>query len=128
MAGASGSAGVGGGKGGKPGGASGGKPGGGGKAGAGGAAGADPMAAQLVASHARTIGMMPGDLQLQMLSQIDATNPMLGMQIRDQMSAAGGGGKGGKKTSTSSGTPKPGQMDMRPQPKQKPPRRRTASV
>jgi len=116
--------------GGKGGGGGGGPPGKGGKGGGGDqGGGGSTMGAggnQMMAEYARTLGAMPGDLQLQMLTQLDTSNPQMGQAVRAQMAAQGGGGKG--KGSTSKGTPKPGQMDMRPQPKQKPPRRATKSV
>jgi hypothetical protein len=90
---------------------------------AGSAAGAmgQMKAPELISAHAQSIMQLSGDQQLQVLQQLDATMPELATAIREQMQ-----GSGGAAGTSSSGTPKPGQVDMRALPKQKPPRRKQA--
>lgn len=89
----------------------------------------DPQYVQ--AALVKVILGMHGDQRQQTLDRMSVEAPDLFAAVQQQMGRQGaGGGKSGKKPggSTSKSTPKPGQMDMRPQPKQKPPRRQTASV
>jgi hypothetical protein len=69
----------------------------------------------LVNALAQSIMQLPGDMQLQQLAQLDQNTPELGMAVRQAMQSGGG--------QSQTGTPKPGQVDMRPAPKQKPQRR-----
>lgn len=81
---------------------------------------------QLVSALAQSIMSMPGDAQLQALEMLSVQNPEVAQMVRTQMSAGGGGKAGGGKGGSSNSTPKAGQVDMRPLPKQKPPRRAQA--
>lgn len=89
------------------------------------AAGADMQNQQkAVDAHARTLLSVPGDLRQQLLDQMSVTDPEYASAVQQRMSAAGVEDTAGG----SSKKPKPGQVDKRPQPKQKPPRRATKSI
>lgn len=83
---------------------------------------------QLIGALTQSIMSMPGDQQLQALELLSVQNPELAELVRAGMSGARplGGGKSGGKGSMSKGTPKAGQVDGRPLPNQKPPRRKQA--
>lgn len=83
------------------------------------AAGQD-QTTELLTSYATSIMRMPGDQQAQILERMSVETPELAQAVQQKMRelSAGGG--------TSKGTPKPGQVDGRPLPKQKPPRRKQA--
>lgn len=72
---------------------------------------------KLVKAHAQTISGMPGDLRARTLESMD---PELSAAIQKELSS--------NKGSSGKSKPKDGKTDMRPQPKQKPPRRATKSI
>ena len=67
-------------------------------------------------TFAQSLMSLPGDAQLQQLQAIESQNPELGEMLRQAMAQIGGG-------QSNSGTPGPGQVDMRPLPKVLPQRR-----